>query len=286
MPEIIKYCHTDLDSKQSFKFEHVHIKWDNQIHLHRQDYWEIAFIITGRGTRIIGDNVESFAEGEIVLLPPNIPHCWSFNEMAHDDQLKIENICIFFSNDFLKKLKLNFPEFQEIISNVTNIKDGIEFKNETLIKLQSILNTMLGQNDSERFISFISILSLIAYSQNINIVGHPTVEDKRVKKMQILELYVMNNFHNTISLEDVSDFLGMEKSSFCVFFKKMKQQTFFQFLTEYRVTASCNLMLNTSMTFAEIAYSCGFRDIPYFNRVFKKLKSVTPSQFRTMNREK
>ncbi|UII32851.1 AraC family transcriptional regulator [Fulvivirga ulvae] len=284
MSDIIKYCHTVSISNQSFKFDHVHIKWDKQIHLHRQDFWEIAYIITGGGTRIVGDNVAPFSEGEVILIPPHIPHCWSFDEFTHDDEGKIENICLFFSTDLLIQLKTTFPELTEQITSINKISNGIEFKEHALVKLQDTLRLMLKQNPSERVLSFLSILSAIANTRNTNIVGQPIAEGRNTKKMQILELYVMNNFQNNISLNDVSKFMGMEKSSFCVFFKRNKNVTFFQYLTAYRITSSCKLLINSDLTISEIAYSCGFRDIPYFNRMFKKIKGMTPSKYRESKR--
>ncbi|WP_130736672.1 AraC family transcriptional regulator [Flavobacterium sp. J27] len=285
MPDIIKYCHSENHLNQSFKLDHVHIKWDKQIHLHRQDFWEVAYIITGRGTRIIGDNIASFNAGEIILIPPHLPHCWSFDEFTHDEEGKIENICLFFSTDILIDLKATFPELSEQIESINKISNGIAFQEQALFNLQNILKLMLNQTPQERIISFLSVLSILAHTQNTNIVGQPIIENRNTKKIQLLELYVMNNFQNNIALDDVAQFLDMEKSSFCVFFKRIKKVTFFQYLTEYRIISSCKLLINSDLTISEIAYSCGFRDIPYFNRTFKKSKAMTPKSYRETERK-
>jgi transcriptional regulator GlxA family with amidase domain len=129
-------------------------------------------------------------------------------------------------------------------------------------------------------LSLIKLFALISSPEKTVTVGHPVVEDRNTKRLQQIYLYVMNNYQRDITLDEVARFACMAKSSFCIFFKKMTNQSFFAFLTEYRVTSSCQMLLKTSMSVAEICFASGFRDIPYYNRVFKKLKGITPTEYR------
>lgn len=280
MIENIKYCHSFNNENRSFHFDHVHIKWDEQINLHTQDFWELTYIITGRGTRVIGNIMEPFAEGEVIMIPPHIPHCWSFDKRVCDAEGKIENICIFFSDEFLKNSKAVFPELAEMIQRIQNITNAVAFGEETLIRIQNHMKSMVEQTKEEKLSSLIKILSFASSPTITNVVGQPALKDKKEKKMQVLQLYVMNNFQKNITLDEVTRFIGMEKSSFCVFFKKMSGQSFFSYLNTYRIESSCKLLLNTSLSVAEVCYACGFEDVPYYNRTFKKLKGITPTEFR------
>ena len=78
--------------------------------------WELSYVITGSGTRIVGDLMETFSNGEVVLIPPNIPHCWSFDKNIHDDKGKIENITIIFPDSLFDKCAYVFPETKRYIS--------------------------------------------------------------------------------------------------------------------------------------------------------------------------
>jgi len=281
MVKNIKYCHMPVRENTSFLFDHVHITWNKQINLHRQDFWELTYIITGRGTRVIGDVMGPFSEGEVILVPPHIPHCWSFDEEVCDEEGKIENICIFFSDAFLKNIGFVFPELAAAIERIMENTQAVSFGGDTLSDIQLMLKSMILENNVERLSSMIRMLTLVSSPELTNIEGGPVIADMNVKRLQILHLYVMNNFQNVITLDMVSKFIGMEKASFCVFFKKMTRQSFFSFLTDYRIEASCKLLLNTSLSVAEVCNASGFADIPYYNRVFKRLKGVTPTQFRT-----
>lgn len=264
----------------TFHFDHVHIKWDQQVPLHQQETWELSYIITGSGARIIGDVVENFSKGEVILIPPNIPHCWSFDESVHDSEGKIENITIVFENDFLESCKNLFPELFNSISELQNNENAVSFKDELLEKIKILMTSMVHQNSIERISSFIKLLELISYCKDMQIVGRPVIENKREKKLQEIYLFILSNFQRNISLEEISKSLGMQKSSFCVFFKKMTGKSFFTYLTEFRIESSCQMLLKTKLSIAEICIASGFNDIPYYNRVFKKIKKVTPTQFR------
>lgn len=280
MQDNIKYSPSLPTTSDSFFFDHVHITWDKQIHLHQDDSWELSYVITGRGTRIIGDTIEPFTQGEVILIPPNIPHCWSFDESVYDDTGKIENITITFTNKLLENCCLTFSELSDIVVRIQENSDAISFSGDTLLKLQKAMVSMVAETRSEKVSSLIKLFNIIAFPEAKNVVGRPVVEDKKTKKMQNIYLYVMNNYQHNITLDEVAEFVGMERSSFCVFFRKMTNKPFFSFLTEYRIESSCQMLSKTTKTISEICIASGFRDIPYYNRVFKKIKQVTPSEYR------
>lgn len=98
-----------LKKGKSFSYDHVHIEWHEQITFHQSNEWELSYIITGSGTRIIGDVMETFSKGEIILLPPNLSHGWYFDEHVHDSEGKIENITIIFPDPLLDNCANTFP---------------------------------------------------------------------------------------------------------------------------------------------------------------------------------
>lgn len=276
----IKYTHLPKLEESSFHFDHVKIFWHEQITLHEQESWELSYIITGSGTRIIGDKIEPFSRNEIILIPPNIPHCWLFDELDADREGKIENITITFSELFLDNLIGTFPELRPLLKSLQDKEQAISFKGDNLVFLQDILLSMIDQSIVERLCSLIRVLSIIGCTDNIDKVGKRIVEDKKTRRMQKIQLYLMNNYQNTITLDGMSKLVDMNKSSFCVFFKRMTGKSFFSYLNEYRVESSCQMILKTNLTIAEICYFSGFKDVPYFNRTFKKVKKCSPIEYR------
>ena len=276
----VKYIHIPEFEEYSFHFDHVKIFWNEQISFHEQNTWELSYVITGSGTRIIGDTIEPFSHNEIILIPPNIPHCWSFDELDADESGKIENITITFSDLFLENCKRTFHELDNIINKILQNKEAISFKGDTLIRLQQLLISMKAESEIEKISSLIKVFALISMQENIKTVGKPVIEDMKAKRMQKILLYMMNNYQKSITLEEMANLLGLDKSSFCIFFKKMTGKTFFTYLTEYRIESSCQMITKTNLTISEICFASGFNDVPYYNRVFKKIKNIRPTEYR------
>ena len=64
------------------------------------------------------------------------------------------------------------------------------------------------------------------------------------------------------------------------YFKRCKGMTFSRFVTEYRLNTACELLKHSQKQVSEICFAVGFNDVPHFNRIFKKLKGVTPQEYR------
>lgn len=273
-------------SKQPFHFDHVHIRWNQQVPLHQQPTWELSYIITGAGARIIGGVVENFSQGEVILIPPNIPHCWHFDENVHDKQGKIENITIVMEDHMLGKCGEMFPELSALIHKICQNENAVSFSGEVLGRLQHLMSAMIAENEIQRISSFFLLLELISYSGEMQVVGRPVLENKQEKKLQEVYLFVLSHYQRVISLDEVAGSIGMQKASFCVFFKRMTGKSFITFLTEYRIHSAVQMLEKTTLTVAEISLQVGFNDVPHFNRAFRKQLRASPTQYRTQLKEK
>ena len=280
MNEKMKYCPVDIANDKSFSFDHVRVVWNEQITLHQSPTCELSYIIVGSGTRIVGDTTEFFKTGEVVFLPPNMPHEWYFDEFDNDEEGKIENITIQFSVDFLEKTSGVFPELFKYIEEIRQIKQAVKFQGNTQKSLQKIMTGMTFENEWEQLLSLLRILVLIGSSNETSIVGSFEKQSKSSVKMQKVARYIINNFQRKITLDEVARYVGMNRSSFCSFYKKMKGKSFFSDLNEYRINSSCVMLKETSMSVADICFAVGFDDVPHFNRTFKKIKGVSPKEFR------
>ena len=280
MKEDVKHTHNPLEEERSFLFDHVHIFWDEQITFHQQKTWELSYVIFGKGMRVIGETIEPFDSGEIVLIPPGIPHYWSFDESVNDKEGKIENITLVFRSELLENIKMAFPELEELITLILDYQNALSFGGDTLTKLRILLLRMKNESEIERISSFFKLLPLISSPKIADTVGKPIVEDKKIKKIRKVYMYVMDHYQQLITLDQIAGLINMERTSFCIFFKRMTGKSFFEFLLEYRINVVCDMLLNSNKSIAEICLGSGFRDVPYFNRVFKKMKKITPKQFR------
>lgn len=280
MDETIKYCHFNLEDKKSFYFDHVHIVWNEQITIHQSDSWELSYILKGSGTRVLGNTVEIFTSGEVIFIPPNIPHGWFFDEFDYDKEGKIENITIIFDEKILGRCVAGFPETIAYIDKLKDYKQALKFEGKTLMSIQKLMTKMLTQNDMEQLASLFRLFTKIAEAKELRVVSNFKKQNKGAGKMQEVSRFMVHNSHRKISLDEIAKYIGMNRSSFCSFYKREKGKSFFTALNEYRIDCSCVMLRETNKPIADICFAVGFDDIPYFNRTFKKLKGESPKDYR------
>lgn len=276
----IKYCHIDFPETKSFTFDHVHIHWNEQIDLHRSPTWELSYIIKGSGTRILGDKIETFSSGEVILIPPNMPHCWKFNHFDHDLEGKIENITIIFPHTLLTGLLQSLPETKQYLEPITILKTALSFEGHTLEAIQELMFKMRLQDDFEQLQSLLCIFRKIGLTQEAQVVSSTKIKNSHDSRLEEISRYIIHNYQKKITLDEMARFTGMNRSSFCTFFKKEKGTTFFHELNTYRLQCACLQLKETDESVADIGYNVGFNDIPYFNRIFRRRYKLSPGEYR------
>lgn len=265
---------------QSFSYDFVRLLPQEQIELHQQSSWEVTLIVNGSGMKFIGDTAEAFQQGEVVIIPPEIPHCWYFNHDDTNENGQIVNITVSFTDDFLARCASSFPELAPSVKNLKNIHEALKYNPSQAERIKSFLQLMLNQNEVERLSTMIQLLAVLAHPHEAHIVSQYKQIDKKQERLNRVRVFVICNAHRNISLDDIVRHVGMNKTAFCAFFKRATGKTFVSYLNAYRIELACQLLKQPNKSISEIGYHVGFTDIPYFNRVFKKEKGCSPSEYR------
>ena len=84
-----------------------------------------------------------------------------------------------------------------------------------------------------------------------------------------------------ISLKDIESNLHVNPSYFSTLFKSEMGITFTDYINSLKVEYACSLLTNSNMSIIDISLSAGFDDQSYFTKVFRKIKGMTPKQYRT-----
>lgn len=212
--------------KHSFFFNSVHLTPEEQIGQHEQSTWELSYILVGSGVRLIGGTKEPFQSGEVVLIPPGIPHCWCFGNNVTDTRGRIANITVTFGTDFLDNCATVFPELCGHIEELKKKSDAVKFGKGKAAVIAGILENMRDLDDSGRVAPMINLLLLLAGNGMESVVGRHQKIDKEKNRLNQIQVYVVCNVKRDITLDDVARHVGMNRASFCVFFKKVTGKTF------------------------------------------------------------
>jgi AraC-like DNA-binding protein len=165
-----------------------------------------------------------------------------------------------------------------------NSSKGILFSKETSHFLKDRIIGLANKTGFDSVLELLSILHDLSISRNQVLLSNTTFIDGNIsynsRRIEKVFEHLRNNYQKEISLEDVSKIAGMTEVSFSRFIKKRTGRTFIDSLNDIRLGYASRLLIDSSQTVAEIAYKCGFNNISYFNRLFKKTKNITPKEFR------
>lgn len=104
--------------------------------------------------------------------------------------------------------------------------------------------------------------------------------NENVEKLKSVLMYVEEHYADVITIDEMASLCGFSSSHFMRFFKQTMGKPFTAYLNEYRLALSAKALTDTHAPVLDIAQSCGFDNLSYFNRQFKKRYGVTPSAYR------
>jgi AraC-like DNA-binding protein len=241
--------------------------------------WELSWVMVGRGERTMDDCTEPFEQGDVVLVPPDMNHCWKFDPQCVDEHGEISNTTIIFHPQTLAACASLFPEFASVVEALEGSRQATLYQGGLRERITALLRAMHDKSDAERVGLLLQILPLLVEGEGSSPIGGALCDDKSVRLNRITT-YLICAHQRRISLDDVAQHVGMSRSSLCNFFKHHTGQTIFNYLNHFRIDMACDMLSRTSNSVAEICYKVGFGDLPYFNRTFKKIVGATPTEYR------
>ncbi len=272
--------------KDSIDIKNVDLPYlDTPLHFHNA--YEMVFVKKSNGRRIVGDKIENFTDGDLVLMGPDLPHVW-YNEKEYyseNSTLKVEAIVVYFHPDWLTENILKSADLNKVRSLLESMSRGIKVVGKTKKKVVKKILKLTKSQGLKKIICILSILELLSDSDEYECLASEgyinSYNQKDVKRIDKVYQYVMNNYKEKITLDDAAKIACMTPTAFCKYFRLRTQKTFTSFVNEIRIGAACKLLCDDSKSISDVCYECGFNNFTHFNRNFKVLTKMNPSEFRT-----
>lgn len=134
---------------------------------------------------------------------------------------------------------------------------------------------------------FLTMLVLIGRNYAKEAPSFSTTSNKHQeyaeKFMRICD-YINGHCTEDLTLEHTARMAGFSKYHFSRLFRQFTNSSFYQYLSQQRIYTAERLLADPEFSITEVAYNSGFTSLSSFIRMFKQIKGVTPSEFRTMYR--
>ena len=245
---------------------------------------ELVVIIESSGTRFVGDSIEKFAPGEIVLTGRNLPHLWLNDKAYFEDnsQLWVKAYVVHFGEDFVNSF-CNIPELSSIKRLFDRSRQGIRFDGKPNKEIIQQIERMFDMSEFDKVVELLKVLRSLTQHPFAKLLSSSgfvdSFKDKQNSKLIKVYEHIMSNFKQEITLDHVAELAHMNPSALSRYFKSVQKKTFTQFLNEVRIGYACKLLQEHRYNIAEVCFESGYNNISNFNRQFKSLKGMSPSAY-------
>jgi len=281
-PKLLK---VSLMPLQSFSVRHDVVPYFfKELHFHPE--LELVHIQKGSGTQFLGNHIQHFKPGDMILVGSGIPHLWKCDEQYFEGNPKLTaNATVVhflpeaFGTDFFM-----LPENSAIQKLFVKAKFGLSVHRKTKEKAAQLLTELLSSQGTKKIILLLEILNILADSKELYKINKKDVlliqSEKEPARMNDILQFMLNNFQQQIELKEIATVANLSPNAFCRYFKLRTNKTYSCFLMEIRINHACKLLSETDRPVSYVCYESGFNNCSNFNRHFKILTGYTPSQYR------
>ncbi len=243
--------------------------------LHWHSEFEVLRVLRGRLALYLNNEVYDLRVGDVIFIPPGTLHRGEPADCAYD--CAVFDLRIASGNNVAKISELITP----IISSDAEVDHICRAAEECAVAL---LDTVAKAQPyfELKAASLVSELVYMLYSSGAVKQSH--AEDKRIVHrralMTLLVDKIEREYTGKITLADLAEIAGMNEKYLCRFFKSFTGQTPIDYINRLRIDRACFEMTVNKMTVTSAAYECGFNELSYFSKMFKKYKGMSPGQYR------
>jgi len=260
---------------------------------HKHDFIEIAYVNSGRGIHVVGNEKYPVSKGDLSIINYDIPHVFIQNKDDYEGDFIVFN-CIF-KPEFIDYSLINSNDFKDITTSLLFNTFFIEDKPAINLKLsgvnQSEIEDIYRNMQIEYFtkpkgyvnmlraylVQLLTKIFRILESSNSN-QGIGSYKSEIIKKA--VEFLKDNYSSQYLNMEEVAMKSFLSRSYFSRLFKDVTGQNFSEYLQNLRISEACILLKTTDRKITDIISDVGFKDVKHFNQLFKKITGKTPREYR------
>ncbi|HBE45832.1 putative AraC family transcriptional regulator [uncultured spirochete] len=257
---------------QYFDDRRLHFNW------HYHEDIELVLIKNGEGQAHIGDLVKHYKAPAGFLLGPSLPH--GLLSIGF-----LQGWIIQFQEKHIKYP--NAPsEFINILNVIGESKKGLSFSSPAIVDCLPLMENLNSSNGLDKWLWLLKVLNVLSQDKNRELCSLlPHNQEVLTDRFEQAITQIFNEIDKTYNLEEVSRKVGMKVSSFCKTFKKRYGLSFIEYIHSIRINNAKKLLIQTKFYIDDICYESGFNNVSFFNRKFKEVTGLTPSEYRKRYRE-
>lgn len=252
--------------------------------IHNHSVYELNFVENAKGVRrIVGDSQEVIGDYDLCLITsPDLEHVWEQNECHSDD---IREITVQFDFSMSDETLFGRNPYASITRMMQEAKKGLSFPLQAIMKVYGMLDTLSSVKDGFYAVQqFLTILYELSRCENARTLASSSyakvTEEDDSRRILKVKNFISKNYMDELRLPELASLAGMSSSAFSRFFKLHTGRNISEYIIDLRLGYAARMLVDTAKSISEIGFDCGFNNLSNFNRIFKKKKGCSPSEFR------
>lgn len=256
-----------------------------KVPLHTHDYFEFYFFLDGSISIKIEDHIYPVSSGDIMLIPPHIPHC----PIIHDKSIPYRRFVFWVSQEYCQHLNALSPDYLFLMNYVQESRNYVfHFDQVSFNSIQSRAMRLIEEMHSDHFGKAAQIALnvndlVLCLNRHIHEQLHPLPKKQQEESLyQNLCTYIEDHLEEALSLEQLAQVFFVSKYHIAHVFKDNLGLSVHQYITKKRLSLCRDALLgNASIT--DTYHTFGFGDYSSFYRAFKKEYGISPKEWQDMH---
>lgn len=245
-----------------------------------REFWKVTRVLKGNGRILVEDTPYPIREGTVLLVHPNAVTTFEI----HTPELEVDNVLfdLSFLGNELDSLKDNF-RFFDIFSDSFKQKGCFAFYlQDTNAKITSLISEMKKEYKAQRtnyhiFLKAQLLELLILMQRGSEKIVH---KSSREQVADYVTYFLEKNYKHALFIDILAEKVHLTPNHLCSLYKKVTGRNIITVLNEIRLKHSLELLSQSDLKISAIALECGFNDLSYFYRAFKKRYLINPGDYR------
>jgi AraC-like DNA-binding protein len=250
---------------------------------HYHPEFELTLTLNSVGERFVGDHIEHYGDGDLVLVGPNLPHAWQSRERLRDDAPH-RALVAWFTQAWVDTLHTHYVEFAPLRALLAESVRGLAFSADVRAQAAQRLLALCDAPPAARWLGLVEVLLQLASDtqrRSLALQGFLPVDNPRDRaRLERVMSFLNAHYVEPIRLATLAELAAMSESQLQRFFKRCTRMTISDYLNQLRIGRACALLMQPDRPIGQIAAELGYGQASYFTRQFRATKGMTPMAFR------
>ena len=274
----LEYKEQRTHRTQGFPFAYYHVtpihaRYNMVYHWHPEH--ELIRVLKGSMQMRLDGRTVVIREGDVLLASDGVLHGGTPQNCVYE--------CIVFDMQSIFSPTLCDEDMVRILQHKTNIKGLLTPEHDACAHLHKMFEAMAAHTKGYHYQVLEALNGFLGEVVRRELYEPPALGTSKGRKQMVrlknvLEM-IHSNYDENLSLADMADSTQMNQKYFCRYFRSIIGKTPMDYLNYYRIECACEQMSLSDQNITDVAMNCGFNDSSYFVKVFKRYKSMTPSQY-------